>query len=128
MREIAIIVNLLCGLVVLASGIIYLRNTLKLNHTHLSKETTVRNLLKEFDSDFFKFLLVTFLSAVIPIFIKGNDLGAIIDVFFPAIVVTAAIEGAYYISKYWFDNQRRYATYFKLFLLVLFGMINGLSI
>ncbi|MEW5323811.1 hypothetical protein V2J23_17340 [Geobacillus thermoleovorans] len=128
MREIAVMMNLLCGLLVLVSGTIYFKNTLKLNKINSPKEVNVQNILKAFDTDFFKYLPVAFISMTIPIFIKGTHLEAITEVFFPAVLITAAIESFHYLFKHWLTNKIRYIGYYKCLFIILLGIINGLSI
>jgi uncharacterized protein YybS (DUF2232 family) len=128
MMSITIILNLLCGLLVLATGIIYLKNTLVSTKTVNKENTSVQDILKEFKVDFFKFLLVAFISIVCPILVKDIDLSSVTDALFLAFVITGTVESIHYLLKGKITDNTSYVKYYKFVAVIILGILNGILI
>ncbi|WP_027410015.1 hypothetical protein [Anoxybacteroides tepidamans] len=128
MNGITVIIELLCSFLVLAAGLVQLKNSLRFTSVIEQESVTIQHVLRELDADFFKLLPVTFTSIACPIIIKGTHLEALGHIFFPSLAITGAIESIHYFLKDWMARKQLKIGYYKRFALAILGIVYGVFI
>ncbi|XRG78988.1 hypothetical protein V5E38_01295 [Rossellomorea sp. GAMAL-10_SWC] len=101
MLYVAIITNLMCGLIILLTGIVYMKNTLKTSN--VNQETiTYKKVFSEFKlGDFYKLLFISFMFGFLLSVINQADIGSdlIFNIVLSSFTVVISIESICYLLK-----------------------------
>ncbi|HDR3902819.1 TPA: hypothetical protein QCO88_005500 [Bacillus cereus] len=123
MELILIGINVLFGICILISGLVYFKNTI----TTYKDDIEIKNSSKDFNFNIVVDIIFICIFIVMPTWITNSKVDFLVDVIIPSFIIVGGIEGI----KYLFRNK--YASllsmsYFKYLILIILGILNGLII
>ncbi|MDF9627035.1 hypothetical protein P5775_30655 [Bacillus cereus] len=125
MEFILVGINVLFGICILISGLIYFKNTI----TTYKDDIEIKNSSsKEFN--FFIVVDIVFICIFIlmPTWITNSKVDFLVDVIVPSFIIVGGIEGIKYLLRNKIANLLVRMNYLKYLILIILGILNGLII
>ncbi|MEW4236724.1 hypothetical protein Q0N71_30315 [Bacillus thuringiensis] len=125
MEFILVGINVLFGICILISGLVYFKNTI----TTYKDDIEIKNSSsKEFN--FFIVVDIIFICIFIlmPTWITNSKVDFLVDVIVPSFIIVGGIEGIKYLLRNKIANLLVRMNYLKYLILIILGILNGLII
>lgn len=95
-----LVIDLLCGLLVLVAGIVYLKNTFKTIQDLDETKTDAKQFRKEFYfADFIRYLSIAVIVMFIMVWAIDKEVNIALNIVFPSMLIAGAVKGFHYLFK-----------------------------
>lgn len=124
MELILVGINVLFGICILISGLIYFKNTI----TTYKDDIEIKKSSKEFNFLIVVDIIFICIFIVMPTWITNSKVDFLVDVIVPSFIIVGGIEGIKYLLRNKIANLLVGMNYFKYLILIILGILNGLII
>lgn len=124
MELILVGINVLFGICILISGLIYFKNTI----TIYKDDIEIKNSSKEFNFLIVVDIIFICIFIVMPTWITNSKVDFLVDVIVPSFIIVGGIEGIKYLLRNKITNLLVRINYFKYLILIILGILNGFII
>lgn len=120
MEWILVGINVLFGLFILISGLIYLKNTVMT----YKEDIETKNSNKESDFSIVVDIVIVCIFILMPTWINNSKVDFLVDILLPGFIIAGGIKSIQYL----FPNRISGTKYLKYLIFIILGVLNGILI